>query len=220
MSYPVKDVYVTMPFGRPGNVWAAGKHTGTDFRAAVGTSVYATRGGTVEHVGWGGYGQAYGFHVIIRCRTKLGATRKVLYAHLSGASVHAGEVVSMGERIGASGETGNTFGPHLHYEERTSPYGYYNYAAPVFLSYKKKEPKPKVSVKLHKLKPGKTAGSVGIVRRRLRRKGIKAGYGFKFDQKFRDAYQRWQHRLGYKGADANGIPGRTSLQKLNLRVKK
>ena len=220
MSQPVKYVYVTMPYGRPGSVWAAGKHTGIDYRAAVGTPIYATRGGTIEHVGWGGYGQAYGFHVIQRAVTKSGATRKILYAHLSGSSHRPGDKVDMGDFIGKSGETGNTFGAHLHYEERTSPFGYYNHAQPVFPYYKKRSSRPKVSVRLSKLKPDDKSLSVGIVRRRLRRKGIKAGYGFEFNKQFREAYARWQKRLGYDGKAANGIPGRTSLQKLNLRVKR
>lgn len=220
MSQPVKDVYITMPFGRPGTVWAAGKHTGTDYRAAVGTPIYATRGGTIEHVGWGGYGQAYGYHVIQRALTKGGQTRKILYAHLSGSTHRPGDKVDAGDFIGRSGDTGNTFGPHLHYEERTSPFGYYNYAAPVFPSYSKPRSRPKVSVRLSKLKPGRKGLSVGIVRRRLRRKGIDAGRGFEFNPKFREAYAKWQRRLGYEGKNANGIPGRTSLQKLNLRVKR
>lgn len=218
MTHPTKDVYVTMPYGRPGNVWAAGKHTGVDYRAAVGTSIFATRGGTIEHVGWGGYGQAYGFHVIQRARTKWGTTRKVLYAHLSGAQVKRGDTVKMGDRIGASGETGNTFGAHLHYEERTSPYGYYNHAAPVFPAYQ--PPKPKVTVRLSKLKPGEKSLSVAIVRRRLRRKGIDIKRGRQFNAEFREAYSKWQKRLGYSGTAANGIPGRTSLEKLNLRVRR
>lgn len=218
MVYPVRDVYVTMPYGRPGDVWAAGKHTGTDFRAAVGTNIYATSGGTVEHVGWGGYGEAYGFHVIMRQKTKLGSTRKVLYAHLSGSPKRVGDWVGIGDFVGKSGQTGNTFGPHLHYEERTSPYGYYNYAAPVFLGYKKR--KPLVAVRLSKLLPGKKNMSVAIVRRRLRRKGIDISRGRKFTPEVREAYKKWQRKLGYSGEDANGIPGPTSLRKLGLRVKR
>lgn len=213
--FPTKDVYVTTKFGVPGSVWAAGKHTGTDFRADPGTNVFSTWYGVVEHVGWGGYGEAYGFHVIVRSKTRLGRTRKVLYAHLSGSSKHRGEHVSAGEFIGKSGATGNTFGPHLHYEERTYPFGYYNYAAPVFLGYKKR-----VTVSLEKLKPGKKNLHVAIVRRRLRKHHIDAGYGLHFNPKFREAYKKWQQRLGYHGTAANGIPGRTSLEELGLKVKK
>lgn len=212
--YPIKDVYVTTPFGRPGSVWAAGRHTGTDFRAAVGTPAHATVGGVVEHAGYGGYGSAYGNHVIIRSQTKSGSTRKHLYAHLSHVGVKSGEHVQMGDVIGQTGETGNTFGPHLHYEERVSPYGYYNYAAPVFLEYRHRK-----AVKLHKLNPGDKSWSVVRVRRRLRKRGIKNKRSRVMNKEFREAYSKWQKRLGYKGEDANGIPGQISLRKLNLRVK-
>lgn len=218
MTQPVKDVYITCHYGVPGS-WAAGKHTGIDYRAAVGTTLYATRGGTVEQVGWGSLGSAYGFYVLIRSRTKYGNTRKHLYAHMSSSSLRPGQTVSAGSVIGKSGNTGNTTGPHLHYEERTYPYGYYNYARPVFPYYKKR--RPRVAVSLSKLKPGRRSLSAAIVRRRLRRKGIKeVGRGFKFDTRLRNGYTKWQKRLGYKGNDANGIPGPTSLKKLGLRARR
>lgn len=214
MTLPVKNSYVTCEYGRPGS-WAAGKHTGIDYHADVGTSIYATRGGVVEQVGWGSLGSAYGFYVLVRSRTRLGNSRKHLYAHLSSSPHHVGKVVGMGDFLGKSGNTGNTTGPHLHYEERVYPYGYWNFTRPVFPYYR-----DLVSVRLSKLKPGKRSLSVGIVRRRLRKKHIKeVGRGFKFDKKFRDGYARWQKRLGYKGTAANGIPGETSLRKLRLRVK-
>lgn len=214
--YPVKDVYVTTPFGRPGSWWAAGKHTGTDFRADVGTPVRATTRGIVEHVGYGGYGSAYGNHVIIRSKTRIGNLRKHLYAHLSDTDVREGQQVEMGQQIGNSGNTGNTSGPHLHYEERVSPFGYYNYAAPVFLDYKSRR---RVSVRLHNLNPGDRSVDVTKVRRRLRQKGIRVKRGYRMNKEFRDAYAKWQHRLGYTGKDANGIPGPISLKRLGFRVR-
>lgn len=213
--YPVKDVYVTTPFGRIGSTWAAGKHTGTDFRASVGTPVHATVGGVVEHVGWGGsYGSAYGFHIVIRSLTKYKTNRKHLYAHLSGSQIKQGQRVQMGDVIGRSGDTGNTFGPHLHYEERIYPYGYYNYVSPVFLEYKHR-----VSVRLSKLNPGDKSMSVMRVRRRLRKRGYKIKHGRKMNAEFRKVYSKYQEKLGYKGKAANGIPGQISLRKLGLRVK-
>lgn len=217
MTYPTKEVYVTCAYGVPGK-WAAGKHTGTDYRAAVGTNLFATRGGVVEQVGWGSLGSAYGFYVLIRCVTEGGQTRKALYAHMSSSPLRVGQTVGMGDFIGRSGDTGNTSGPHLHYEERTSPYGYYNYAPPVFPFYQKK--KPLVAVKLSKLRPGaKKSLSAAIVRRRLRRKGIAIKRGRKFDEDLKKAYAKWQQKLGFDGADANGIPGEYSLEKLGLRAK-
>lgn len=219
MVYPLKYVYVTVSFGVPGD-WAAGRHTGTDFRAPVGTPVYATWKGVVEHAGWGGYGEAYGHHVIVRCKTSSGATRKVLYAHLSGDSVSVGQVLKTGQYIGKSGETGRTFGAHLHYEERVAPYGYYNYAAPVFLKYEEKAAAPKLPVvHVKNLRPGKFNKDILAVKRKLRKKGYKAGYFRKWTKVFRNAYSKYQRDLGYKGKNANGIPGKESLEKLGFKAK-
>ena len=214
--YPLKYVYVTTPYGKPGD-WQAGRHTGTDFRAPVGTSLYATWGGTVEHVGWGGYGSAYGYHVIVSCLTRFGQRRKVLYAHMTSSPLRSGERISPGQYIGKSGSTGRTFGPHLHYEERVSPFGYYNYAPPVFLSY---NPIRLVTVRLSKVQPGMRNRYVKRVQRRLnRRLGGRdlpvTGY---FGPMTRKKYADWQRKLGYEGKDANGVPGRTSLQKMGFRV--
>lgn len=215
--YPLNYVYVTVPFGVSGS-WAAGKHTGTDFRAAVGTNVYATRGGRVTHVGWGGYGEAYGFHVIIAAKTITGQERRVLYAHLSSSPLDAGEYVDMGDYIGESGETGRTFGAHLHYEERVSPFGYYNYASPVFLKYPKLF---KVTVRLSRVKPGKKNRHIRRVQRRLnkRLRGPDLTLSGYYGLKTRQAYKRWQEKLGYSGSDADGVAGRKSLEKLGFNVK-
>lgn len=134
MTRPTLLDFVTCEFGRKGS-WAAGYHTGIDYRAAVGTEIFATRRGTVEHAGWGGYGEAYGHHVIIRSWHK---TRyiKHMYAHLSSDKVSVGDKVVAGQTIGLSGETGNVFGAHLHYEERVYPYGYYNHIEPVLPYYR------------------------------------------------------------------------------------
>lgn len=130
MTHPTKLNYVTMPYGVPGN-WAAGYHTGIDYRAPVGTSIYATRRGKVVHAGTGGsYGSAYGCYVVIQSWHK-GRFRQHLYAHLSSAKVKVGQRVRAGDVIGLSGQTGNANGPHLHYEERKSPYTYWYHYKPI-----------------------------------------------------------------------------------------
>ncbi|MEV6578963.1 transglycosylase family protein [Streptomyces sp. NPDC051582] len=97
-----------------GSSWSSGYHTGVDFPVATGTSVKAVGPGSVVSAGWAG---AYGYQVVIRHADG----RYSQYAHLSALGVKAGQQVSGGQRIGRSGSTGNTTGPHLHFEMRTSP---------------------------------------------------------------------------------------------------
>lgn len=78
----------------------------------------------------------------------------------------------------------------------------------------------KETVHLSNLKAGKRHEDVKKVKRVLRKKGYK---GFlvtsnKYGKGIQRAYSKYQRRLGYSGADANGIPGRTSLRKLGFRV--
>lgn len=127
MASPCPGYKVTTPFGKKGK-WAAGYHTGDDYAAPKGTRVNATQDGVVKHVGWGGYGKAYGAHIIIQHDDKV----RTLYAHLSRTRVKVGQKVRAGDHIGDVGSTGNSTGPHLHYEERVSPYGYNNHRKPQF----------------------------------------------------------------------------------------
>lgn len=120
MAHPLPGYRITTAYKRPGG-WSAGYHTGVDLAAPSGTPIRSMTSGTVEHVGWGGWGQAYGAHVIIRH-----GSYKSGYMHMSATSVHRGQSVSAGQVIGRVGTTGNSTGPHLHLETRTSPYGYNN----------------------------------------------------------------------------------------------
>lgn len=135
MTQPTLLNYVTCVFGKKGS-WMAGYHTGVDYRAPVGTKIFATKGGTVVHSGTGSsYGSAYGSHVILKCRDSKGSV-EVLYAHLSKPLVRKGQRVKTGQCIGLSGETGNTAGPHLHYEERVYPFNYWSHRRPIFPDWK------------------------------------------------------------------------------------
>ncbi|MGW2353257.1 transglycosylase family protein [Actinacidiphila glaucinigra] len=100
------------PYHRSGSHWASGYHTGQDFTVATGTSVKAVAEGTVVEAGWGG---AYGYQVVIRHDDGM----YTQYGHLSSLTVRAGQSVAAGRQIGRSGSTGNTTGPHLHFEVRT-----------------------------------------------------------------------------------------------------
>lgn len=97
-----------------GGSWSSGYHTGVDFPVATGTAIKAVGPGEVVSAGWAG---AYGYQVVIRHSDG----RYSQYAHLSALGVKAGHKVSGGQRIGRSGSTGNTTGPHLHFEMRTGP---------------------------------------------------------------------------------------------------
>lgn len=102
------------PYRKAGSAWSKGYHTGVDFAVPTGTSVKAVAAGKVVTSGWGG---SFGYQVVIRHADG----RYTQYAHLSAISVKAGQSVGGGQRIGRSGSTGNSTGPHLHFEVRTGP---------------------------------------------------------------------------------------------------
>lgn len=98
--------------------YGLGYHTGVDFQAASGTPVKAVHGGTVVSIN--GAGSAYGNHVVIKHADGV----YTLSAHLSSVSVSVGQTVTTGQTIGLSGSTGNSTGPHLHFELRNQPTAY------------------------------------------------------------------------------------------------
>ncbi|WP_449351919.1 transglycosylase family protein [Streptomyces shaanxiensis] len=102
------------PYHKAGSSWSKGYHTGVDFAVPTGTTVKAVAAGKVVASGWGG---SFGYQVVVRH----GDGRYTQYAHLSAISVKSGQTVGAGQRIGRSGSTGNSTGPHLHFEVRTGP---------------------------------------------------------------------------------------------------
>ncbi|MFB7938846.1 transglycosylase family protein [Streptomyces sp. NPDC056049] len=101
-------------YGKPGSSWSSGYHTGVDFPVPTGTTVRSVSDGRIVSAGWGG---AYGYQIVVRHDDG----RYSQYAHLSALSVREGQRVTGGQRIGRSGSTGNSSGPHLHFEVRTGP---------------------------------------------------------------------------------------------------
>ena len=85
-------------------------HYGQDFMCPYGTEVFATGSGTVVAAGWNSDG--FGNFVII----DHGYGFRTIYAHLSKIDVSAGLNVKRGDRIGLSGNSGTSSGPHLHYQ--------------------------------------------------------------------------------------------------------
>lgn len=104
---PVEDYVISSSFGPR---WGR-SHEGIDLAVSAGTPVSAAADGVVIQSGWnGGYGISiyvdHGNGIITR------------YGHLSQAYAQVGRSVKQGETIGLSGNTGNSTGPHLHFEIR------------------------------------------------------------------------------------------------------
>ena len=94
-----------------GNDYWSG-HLGIDIAGALGDGIYAADAGVVVFAGWS-YG-GYGYMIMI----DHGNGYQTLYAHLSAVSARCGQSVYSGTYIGALGSTGNSTGPHLHFEVR------------------------------------------------------------------------------------------------------
>jgi murein DD-endopeptidase MepM/ murein hydrolase activator NlpD len=113
LEYPLENIYITQHYGESASarrLYKSGFHNGTDFRAAVGTPIYAAEDGKVFAVGNNGKVQ-YGRYIVIKHENNLAT----LYAHLSKQVVSAGNSVKKGDIIGYSGNTGYSTGPHLHF---------------------------------------------------------------------------------------------------------
>ena len=124
-----------LPGYRPGSaygwrihpIWGDRRfHTGEDIGAPMGTSILAADSGIATVIPDNGNG--YGNYIIINH----GGGRTTLYAHMSGFAVSNGATVTQGQTIGYVGSTGNSTGPHLHFETRvngatTDPKSYFSF---------------------------------------------------------------------------------------------
>jgi murein DD-endopeptidase MepM/ murein hydrolase activator NlpD len=109
IAVPIQANYkLSARYGQRGGIWSSGYHTGLDFRVKSGTAVVAAANGTVVSSGWGG---AYGN----RIEVDHGNGYITTYSHLSKIVIKDGKVAA-GQEIGKSGSSGNTTGPHLHFE--------------------------------------------------------------------------------------------------------
>jgi murein DD-endopeptidase MepM/ murein hydrolase activator NlpD len=105
----------------------AAMHTGLDIQVPTGTPVRAAADGIIVEAGWSG---GYGKLVVV----DHGGGMQTFYAHLSRVDVIPGQEVRMGQVVAASGSTGRSQAPHLHYEVRIggvamNPYKYLANAA-------------------------------------------------------------------------------------------
>jgi len=106
---PLDTFRLSASFGATSSLWSS-THTGQDFAAPSGTPVHAVARGVVTSAEWAG---AYGWRVVIRHPDGT----ETWYAHLSSFVVRGGSV-EPGQVIGRVGSTGNSTGPHLHFEVR------------------------------------------------------------------------------------------------------
>lgn len=114
--YPIKNARITQEYGRKSMRYKKGYHTGIDMTGdkevrSIGSGVilrseYAAGRGA-DPDGWGNY-------VIVRQHDG----HDVLYAHLDKTLISLGQTVTDGDTIGVMGSTGNSTGPHLHFEVR------------------------------------------------------------------------------------------------------
>lgn len=108
---PISGGVLTSGFGgrrSPGGIGST-NHKGVDWGTPIGTPVYASCGGVVLSAGWSG---GYGYCVYISHPDG----KQTRYAHCSQVKVSKGQTVSQGQLIAYSGNTGNSTGPHLHFE--------------------------------------------------------------------------------------------------------
>lgn len=172
-SAPLNEGKMTSNFGYRWGRW----HTGTDLDLETGDPVYASFDGIVRVVGWDGNG--YGRYVLLRHYNGL----ETLYGHMSKQTVETGQFVKAGDQVGLGGNTGRSYGAHLHFETRYegnpfSPLNIYSFPANTIKSdhflltgnawdYLRggrtsdvvSKPKLKRTV-LHRVRPGETMSSI------------------------------------------------------------
>lgn len=101
--WPVNGGYISCP------IWGYSGHTGTDIAAPAGTTIWASKGGTIAYAGWS---NGYGYNILINH----GDGTKTRYAHCSSLAVYTGQQVSQGQVVGYVGQTGWASGNHCHFE--------------------------------------------------------------------------------------------------------
>ena len=228
MASPVKSVRVTQPWGRPNPRYKAKRHTGIDFGVPVGTPLFAVADGKTRLLN----DKSYGLVVVLEYVHE-GVKYEDWYCHMSKQEVANGQAVKAGDQLGLSGNTGNSTGPHLHLETRIAPFRYGNDVAHPILTIpgivdpaapgrpsvvqrvasvaKPATPKANKVVNFKELQEGQ-ADDISLVQSALNVK-----VSGKWDAATTTAYKKWQESLGFKGKDADGKPGKTSLARLGSR---
>lgn len=104
-----RNYRISQQWHHPSSRYKSGRHEGVDIAVPVGTSVTSVVPGKVIYVGNAG---AYGNRVVIRGNDGL----EYSYNHLNSFNVQVGQSVNGGDLIAYSGNTGNSTGPHLHFQ--------------------------------------------------------------------------------------------------------
>ena len=110
--WPVIGLHsISRSYGYASSAYASGYHTGIDITGggAYGRTIVAADAGTVVQAGWNG---SYGYCITIQHSGGL----RTLYAHCSSVGVYVGQYVYQGQAIGRVGNSGYSFGAHLHFE--------------------------------------------------------------------------------------------------------
>ena len=115
LTKPVSGI-ISSRFGVRSSIRSSA-HTGLDIATSTGTPVIAAASGTVTFAGWKG---SYGNLMVITHSNGV----QTYYGHCSKLYCSAGQAVSQGQTIAAVGSTGNSTGPHLHFEIRVSGVAY------------------------------------------------------------------------------------------------
>lgn len=110
---PVETYELSAGFDSAGARWSH-RHTGQDFAVGIGAPVRAVGAGRVVSVSCGG---GFGIEVVVEHK----GGYYTQYAHLAAVTVDQGERVHPGQWVGQAGTSGNSTGPHLHFEVRITP---------------------------------------------------------------------------------------------------
>jgi len=230
MTYPVANPRVTQPWGKPNPRYKAKRHTGIDFGMPSGTDLFTVADGKVVDVS---FDKSYGNKVVIEYIHN-GVKYQDWFCHLTRALVAKGASVRTGQKIGVSGNTGNSTAPHLHLETRIAPFRYGNDVGhPKLILDGIVHPdapadrKPSIAQKVASLaKPATPVNKVVNFAELLRgdaddvqlvQSALNVKLTGKWDAATNNGYKKWQESLGFKGKDADGKPGKTSLIKLGQK---
>jgi murein DD-endopeptidase MepM/ murein hydrolase activator NlpD len=231
MTNPVANPKITQPWGKPNPRYKAKRHTGIDFGMPIGTDLFTVTNGKVVDVS---FDKSYGNKVVIEY-THNGVKYQDWFCHITNAVVAKGAEVRAGDKIAVSGNTGNSTGPHLHLETRIAPFRYGNDVGHPVLGLQgivhpdaPADRKPSIAQKVTAVVTPNKAPATKIVNLaellrgdaddvQLVQSALNLKVTGKWDAATKSGYQKWQNSLGYKGKDADGMPGKTSLMKLGQK---